>query len=240
MIVKGGFSTYGQPIGIIMFKGSIPRIPGDIGHAETLGFNVCYEVLDDVCFMDLVEGSDKTRDSLIMAAKRLELKGVKAIAGDCGLLARYQEDIASKLKVPFFSSSLMLIPLAWQIQGRKGKVGVVTGHSKLLNKDHLVNAGVTENIPLIIEGMENEEEFTKVVINGEMELDTEKMKNCVLNVCSKFMSGGQDVCSIVLECSNLPSFAYDINKQFNVPVYDIVGLAKMMHNAVCPSNYGLL
>jgi len=38
-----------------MFKGVSPRLPGDLGHAETLDVNVCYEILEDVCFMDLVQ-----------------------------------------------------------------------------------------------------------------------------------------------------------------------------------------
>lgn len=240
MIVKGGYSTYGQHIGIIMFKGAAARIPGDIGHAGTLGINVCYEILDDVCFMDLVDGSDKTRRSILLAAKRLEQKGVKAIAGDCGLLSRYQQEIASELKVPFISSSLLLIPLIWQIQGRIGKVGVVTGHSKLLKQEHLLNAGVSPDIPLVINGMENVDEFIKVVINGGIELDTDKMKNGVLNVCRNIISNNADVRSIVLECSNLPSFAYDIYNYFGIPVYDIVGLTKLMFNTVHPQNYGLI
>jgi len=237
IIVKGGYSTYGQTIGIISFQGIAPRIPGDIGHADTLDANVCYEILDDVSFMDLVNGSAHSKVALIQAAKRLEQKGVKAITGDCGLLSIYQEDIASQLRIPFFSSSLLLIPLIWSLQGMTGRIGIVTGHSAYLNEQHLAGAGIVADIPLAIFGMENESEFQKVVISGSSVLDTEKMKSEALRVCGEMLEKSPDIKSIVLECSNLPSYAHQISLQIGLPVYDITGLAKMMINAVAPPLY---
>jgi hypothetical protein len=32
MLVKGGFTNYGQKIGILMLETTFPRIPGDIGN----------------------------------------------------------------------------------------------------------------------------------------------------------------------------------------------------------------
>ncbi|MDR3565765.1 MAG: aspartate/glutamate racemase family protein [Negativicutes bacterium] len=237
MIVKGGFSAYGQSIGIIVFKGVTPRIPGDIGHAVTLDFPVCYEIIDGISFMNLVDGDERTAQILIEGAKRLEAKGVRAIAGDCGLLARYQQEIAAALSVPFFSSSLLLIPLVWRMQGQQGKIGVVTGHSGLLKEEHLRLAGVAPGTGIAIEGMENEPEFRKVVIEGHPVLDVDKMRQDLLAVTRRLVHNYSDVRSIVLECSNLPSFARDIQQETGLPVYDIVGLAKLVYSSVAPTQY---
>lgn len=237
MIVKGGFSTYGQTIGILMFKGVTPRVPGDLGHADTLDVDVCYEILDDVSFMDLVDGSSNTQASLISAAKRLESKGVKAITGDCGLLSRYQEIIASQLKIPFFSSSLILIPLIWTLQGKTGEIGIITGHTALLKKEHLEKAGVTDDIKLSIIGMENEDEFKKVVISGMPVLDTDKMEQGLMNACKCLVGKHPDVRSIVLECTNLPTYSQNLSKAFELPVYSIISLAKLISNAVKPPSF---
>lgn len=237
MIVKGGFSSYGQLIGILMFKGVSPRLPGDLGHAETLDVNVCYEILEDVCFMDLVQGSEKTKESLIAAAKRLESKGVKAITGDCGLLSLYQQEIASELKVPFVSSSLLLLPLIWNLQGKVGEIGIITGHTYLLKQEHLIKAGVTEDMKLCIAGMESEEEFKKVVLSGGDVLDSDNMEQGLINVCTKLIEQHPDIKSILLECTNLPTYSAKINKLFDIPVYDAVSLAKLVSLAINPHTF---
>ena len=237
MIVQGGFTTYGELIGILMFKGISPRLPGDLGYAGTLDVNVCYEILDNVRFIDLVTGSEKTKEILIAAAKRLENKGVKAITGDCGLLARYQKKIASELKVPFFSSSLLMLPLIWTLQGQVGEIGIITGHSDFLKEDHLISSGVTDEIKLCVAGMENEEEFKKVVLKGSSVLDSDKMEQGLVDVCSKLIKEHPEIKSILLECTNLPTYSAKINKIFNMPVYDIVNLAKLVSLAVNPYTF---
>src|SRR5665647_2602502 len=104
--VSGGRATYGHLVGVLVFAGGAPRIPGDLGHAATLGSGVLYEVLDDVSFRDLVDGSGAACDALVAGALRLQSAGVEVITGDCGLLARYQREIGAALDVPFVTSSL--------------------------------------------------------------------------------------------------------------------------------------
>jgi len=38
MIVKGGYTNYGQEVGILMLETRFPRLPGDIGNAKTFHF----------------------------------------------------------------------------------------------------------------------------------------------------------------------------------------------------------
>lgn len=45
MRLKGGFTNYGQDIGILMLDTIFPRIPGDIGNAKSYDFPVRYGVL---------------------------------------------------------------------------------------------------------------------------------------------------------------------------------------------------
>ena len=144
--VSGGRATYGHLVGVLVFAGGTPRIPGDLAHAATLGSGVLYEILDDVSFRDLVDGSDAACDALVAGALRLQSAGVEVITGDCGLLARYQREIGAALDVPFVSSSLLLVPLVWRLQGCTGAVGVITGHSGMLAAGHLVPAGIGDDI----------------------------------------------------------------------------------------------
>ena len=54
MKIPSGYSFYGQEVGVLVFRGKSPRIPGDAGHAGSFGYPVRYQIVD--CgFMDLVK-----------------------------------------------------------------------------------------------------------------------------------------------------------------------------------------
>ena len=53
--ISGGLNSYGHIVGILMNDSTIPRIPGDPGHAETFPFPVTYEVLRGFPFEDLID-----------------------------------------------------------------------------------------------------------------------------------------------------------------------------------------
>ncbi len=44
-IALGGKAIYGAPLGILMLEARFPRIPGDMGNAETWQFPVLYRVV---------------------------------------------------------------------------------------------------------------------------------------------------------------------------------------------------
>src|SRR5438128_1506895 len=44
-IARGGKAVYGAPLGILMLDARFPRIPGDMGNAETWPFPVLYRVV---------------------------------------------------------------------------------------------------------------------------------------------------------------------------------------------------
>ena len=44
-IARGGKSLYGARVGILMLETRFPRIPGDMGNAETWPFPVLYKVV---------------------------------------------------------------------------------------------------------------------------------------------------------------------------------------------------
>ena len=44
--LKGGYTTYGQDIGILMMRTVFPRLPGDIGNARSFRVPVRYRIVD--------------------------------------------------------------------------------------------------------------------------------------------------------------------------------------------------
>ena len=74
-------------------------------------------------------------NTILEAALSLEMQGVKAITGSCGFLALYQSVLVNAVQIPVFSSSLIQVPLAYQMTGRK--VGVITADATILNSHYL-------------------------------------------------------------------------------------------------------
>lgn len=219
--VSGGQISYGHIVGILMSDSTIPRIPGDPGHAETFSYPVIYEVLKGFPFDDLVDIKKDNIGILIAQAKALEKKGVSLIVTDCGLFGPFHSDLKKQLHSPFIGSALDIVPLLQRFLPSDFQVGIITGDKQILNASHLNASGIDPDTVLIA-GMENCKEFKKVVIEKSPKLDIEKMRQGVVDAALSLK--GENVGAVVLECTNLISFRMDIQKALKRPVFDLVSL----------------
>lgn len=226
-LVTGGFSTYGEVAGIIVLESPVPRIPGDPGHAATFGFPVRYGIPAGFPFMDLVRGDRARLESVIQTAWALQESGVRFVACDCGLFSIFHEEISTALSVPFLSSSLMLIPLLQRTLPPGQLVGVITGHSGFLTQQHLAPVGA-DLASVAVEGMQNDPEFCRVVIERAQQLDPERMRADTLAAGHRLIERNPDVSAIVLECTNLITFRSDLQKALRRPVFDMLSLVDLM------------
>jgi aspartate/glutamate racemase len=235
LIFQGGHSFYGHVLGVMLFESTTPRIPGDGGNALTFNYPVLYEVVKGR-FSDLIDGSDEIKDSLIKSAQNLERQGVKAIIGDCGLMSLYQKEVSASISIPFISSSLLQLPLIWRLLGCKGAIGIITGHSDYLKSHHLAACGAKE-IPVVIQGMERKEEFARVVLKGSNSLNLDRMKRDVLEAAVDLMDKSSEIRAILLECTNLCSFARDVKKHTGVYVFDLISAVRMLEYSLRPFDF---
>ncbi len=151
-------------IGIIQLDTKFQRVLGDIGNPKTWDFPVIYRLMEGNYPDKVVNNINyEVRSAAINTARDLEEKGVDAITTTCGFLAKYQREINNSVNVPVFTSSLIQIPVIYQLLNRKKSIGVMTANSKSLTEEHLFGVGVRD-IPLIVIGMENKKYFQKVFI----------------------------------------------------------------------------
>ena len=68
MKIRTGYSFYGQDIGILVNASVSPRVPGDAGHSLSFSYPVRYQITG-TSFMDMVEGSPKTREKILNACR---------------------------------------------------------------------------------------------------------------------------------------------------------------------------
>ncbi|HEU5319788.1 MAG TPA: aspartate/glutamate racemase family protein [Methylomirabilota bacterium] len=231
--VRGGYNQYGFTVGILMLDTRFPRIPGDMGHAATFPFPVRYHRVAGAS-PDLVvrRGAEGLLPAFVAGARQLAREGVGAITTNCGFLVKYQRELAAAVPVPVLTSSLLLVPLVHRMLGPGRRVGVLTVDAASLGPEHLAGAGIDPGMPLAVAGLETEKEFTRVLLGDELELDVDLAREEHVRVARRLVAEHPDVGAIVLECTNMPPYAADIQRETGRPVFDITTLVRMAHDAL--------
>lgn len=231
--VRGGFNQYGFSVGILMLDTRFPRIPGDMGHAGSFEFPVRYY---------RVPGANPDRvvrqqaagllPAFIAGARALEREGVGAITTNCGFLVTFQRELAAAVSVPVFTSSLLLVPLVHRMLAPGRRVGILTVHAPALGPEHLAEAGITPDLPVVMAGLDTEKEFTRVLLGDELELDVDAARDEHVRVARRLHAAHPDLGALVLECTNMPPYTADIQRATGLPTFDILALVRLAHAAV--------
>ena len=155
-----------------------------------------------------------------------------AITTNCGFLIKYQAQLARAVRVPVFTSSLLLVPLVHRMLPPGQRVGIMTVSASSLTPEHLDAAGIGAEVPLAMVGMETEKEFTRALLDNELELDVDLAREEHVRVAGRLITEHPDVGAIVLECTNMPPYTADIQRATGRPVFDILSLVTLVHAAV--------
>ena len=233
MRVKGGQNFFGFSVGILMLDTRFPRIPGDMGNAATFDFPVLYHRVTGASPDRVVRhGQPALLPAFIEGARALEREGVRAVTTNCGFLAKFQAEVAASVSIPVFTSSLMLVPLVHRMLPPGKAVGIMTVDASSLRPEHFTGAGIGKDVQTVVSGMETEKEFTRVMLDDQLELDVEAARQEHLTVVRRMVQAHPEIGAIVLECTNMPPYRADIQAATGLPVFDITTLVRMVHEAV--------
>ena len=235
-VARGGKTVYGASVGILMLETRFPRIPGDIGNATTWPFPVLYKVVRGATPDKVVrQGAKGLLDHFINAAKELVADGADGITTNCGFLTLFQDELAAAVNVPVATSSLLQVPLIQKLLSPGKKVAVLTISKSTLTDEHLLAAGVPLNTAIM--GTDQGQEFTRAILDDEMELDISKAKTDLLNAGQQLMQAHPDTGAIVLECTNMVPFAADLREQLGLPVYSIYSFITWFQAGLLPRRF---
>ena len=236
--LPGGQNLYGLSIGVLCLDSKFPKPPGHIKNASSLPFTVVYETVAGATVQKLL--NDPKPEFIlpfIEAAKRLQQAGVKAITGSCGFLALFQQELADAVDIPLFASSLIQVPLAFQLGGGRAPVGVLTASKANLTEKHFAAVGAG-NVPVVVQGMEQQPEFSEVILKGERDdMDIALVEQEVVDAALTLYQEHPEIRTLVLECTDMPSYAWRIQQQIPLPVFDLTTLTTMVHDCVRRSPY---
>lgn len=232
MHVQGGRNVYGPRVGILILDTRFPRIPGDIGNAATFDFPVLYHRVPAASPDRVVRAGDPALlPAFVEGARALEREGVRAITTSCGFLAKFQTELAAAVRVPVFTSTLLLVPLVARMLGPGRAVGVLTVEAASLRPEHFRGAGIPPDLPVVVAGLEGEGggAFNQTLLDDKPELDVEACRTEHRAAARRLVQAHPEVGAIVLECTNMPPFRADVQAVTGLPVFDITDLVRLVH-----------
>jgi aspartate/glutamate racemase len=224
---------YGESIGILILNANYPCVPGNVGNASSFPFPVRYKVVKEASIERLLKKSDQSLlQPFIDSAIELQEEGVKGITGACGFMALFQREVSEAVEVPVFLSSLLQIPFIYRTLRRRQKIAIITADSTSLTTDHFAAVGISPDIPVVISGMEEQQEFREAILEEKGTLDSGKIEKEVVGVARKIVHEHPEVGALLLECSDLPPYAHAIQKEIQLPVFDFFTMIQYVHTAL--------
>jgi hypothetical protein len=233
----GGKTIYGARVGILMLDTKWPRPPGDTGNAHTWPFPVIYKVVPGASARVVIHEQGKgLGQAFLDAATELVKEGADGITTTGGFLSIFQEQLAAHVKVPVASSSLMQIPLVQRLLPPGKRVGVLSVHGDRVTPEHWKSVGAALDTPVM--GTEGGREFTRVLLEDEMEMDYEKAEQDILEAGDKLLQKHPEVGALVLETHNMAPYSRALNNRLQIPVYDVYTFVRWFQSGLEPRDFG--
>ncbi|AZU62870.1 aspartate/glutamate racemase family protein [Neobacillus mesonae] len=237
IIQKKGQYVTGYSVGILYLDACwYPVIPGNVANLETYDFPVRLKVVPDCHTSNLLSGDLALLESIIKAAKELEDEGARAICAACGFFGNFQDKVATAVAIPVYLSSMIQVP--WIKTGLKPgqKIGILTAYAAGLTESLFSSCGITDTSNLIISDLSQEPEFSAILENRGS-FDNEKVRQEVVKAAITLVEDNSDIGAILLECSDMPPYAADVQKAVRLPVYDFITMIRWVHHATSQRPY---
>ncbi len=224
----------GHAIGIIAVDLVYPKLPGNVVNATTFPFPVLYKKVSFE-IEQLFNGDPSLENMIVESAKELVKEGVRAIFGACGYFAHFQKSVAEAVDVPVFMSSLCQIPMIRTGLKPGEKILVMCASADNVDQEllHKVGAELEDCVIQDVGGMES---FAPIRW-GKTVLDNGRLTQDLALLAQDVVSKHPEIGAILLECSDLPPYAYAIQRSTGLPVYDFISMIDWVEHAVVQKPY---
>ena len=230
-------SIAGHAIGIVVLETWYPLLPGNVANATTFDFPVRYRILREATVERIMRADPALLDMIIQAGHEFEQEGVRAMVGACGYFANYQREVAAALNIPVFLSSLLQVPMIYRALKPEQQVGILVANAKAVNQTMLEACGITSDIPIAYLGMEDQPEFRNILeYGGQFHYD--RFEAELVSRAQQLVAENPNVGAILLECSDLPPFAWSVQRAVKLPVFDFISMINWIYHGVVQRVYG--
>jgi len=223
-------------VGILVLDLGYPLLPGNVANASTYPFPVRFKVLPGTSIPQIMSHDRSLLDSIVAGGKELIRDGARAIVGACGYFGYYQKEAARALDAQVYLSSLLQIPMIQQSLKPDQKVGVICANLQAMSKETLAACNVNEPSKLIIAGAETLPSFRNI-LECTCHLNPRQMEKELVGLALETVKKHPEIGALLLECSDMPPFSYNVQTATGLPVYDFITLIRWIHSGLVQQPY---
>jgi len=233
--IKRGQNFAGYALGIVtIYQNWYVYVPGNVQNAETYKYPVLMKAVEGLSSEALRANDRSLLDKVIKTAKYLETHGCRAVIGACGFFGNFQREVAQALDIPVAMSSLCQVPWILRMIKPDQKIGILTADADNLTYDLLSCCGVTkeESERLAIKGLCWETHFSAIMQEDRGHaFNNEGIRAEVVAAARTLQAENPDIGAFLLECSDMPPYAADVQRAVELPVFDFITMANYLVNA---------
>lgn len=225
---RGKQVFYGAPIGILQCDSIGPCIPGSARNASTFSRPVRYKTIPGLITEKILGPDAGEMESLVVdAAVELASEGAEMITSDCGFMAQFQQAISRKVDIPVLLSSLLLVPFLESMLPQERSLGIMTASARSLTPEFLSAAGLpTFSERVVVTGLDSAPAFNAAIVDEVGEANLVEIGAEVLDSARALMAERPDIGILLLECTELPPYAAEIQRATGVPVFDLTSMVE--------------
>ncbi len=232
-----GQNIAGYGIGILHLDNVwYPMVPGNVQNAWTYKYPVRYKAVAGLDTPTLHSGSPAAFEEILKAAKELEREGCRAISAACGFFGHFQRQLAEAMDIPVAISSLVQIPWIRTILKPESKIAILTANASALTDALYQSCGIESTEGLIVADLRRGENFS-AIMEDRGDFDNAGVREEVLTAAASLMEKHPDIGAFLLECSDMPPYAYAIQAAVKRPVFDFITLINWLENSVMQRPY---
>jgi Asp/Glu/hydantoin racemase len=235
--MKKGQNISGYSVGILYLDNVwYPLVPGNVVNAYTYDFPVRMKAVQGLDTPRLHSGDPALADDIIKAAKELEKEGCRAISAACGFFGHFHKQVANEMDIPVALSSLVQVSWIKTTLRRNQKIGVLTANASAITDGLLKNCFVDDPSLLVIRGLRNEPHFS-AIMEDRGSFDNTEVRKEVVNAALEIVENNKDIGAILLECSDMPPYASEIQRAVGLPVFDFITMIRWLQCATTQKPY---
>jgi hypothetical protein len=111
------------------------------------------------------------------------------------------------------------------------KVGIICAEADSLTPDTLLACGIDQPVRVAIADAQRIPEFHNISKSAGY-LDNQAILKGLVEIAKELVSMNPEVGAILLECSDIPPYAWAIQNAVSLPVFDFTTMINWIHNAV--------